>query len=198
MKLHTILAGAALALATSIAGAASAQELVVNGGFETGDFSGWSSGGGNYVNPADSCYSGACAHSGAFGVSFGAVGGESPLSQVIATHAGDAYTISFWLNSIGSMGDSVSLSWDGNLLFSQSNIPAEGWVQHTFTATASTDSTVLSLGLRNDPSWDGLDDISVTDASGGVPEPATWAMMLTGFVGAGAALRGRRRMALAA
>jgi hypothetical protein len=28
--------------------------------------------------------------------------------------------------------------------------------------------------------------------STGVPEPATWALMLTGFLGAGAALRSRR------
>ena len=38
-----------------------------------------------------------------------------------------------------------------------------------------------------------------TEISGGVPEPATWAMMLAGFGGLGAVLRGRRtRAALAA
>ncbi|HLZ74290.1 PEPxxWA-CTERM sorting domain-containing protein [Phenylobacterium sp.] len=31
--------------------------------------------------------------------------------------------------------------------------------------------------------------------AGGVPEPASWALMIIGFGGAGAALRGRRRMA---
>ena len=34
--------------------------------------------------------------------------------------------------------------------------------------------------------------------SAGVPEPASWALMLTGFLGAGAALRSRRRTAVAA
>jgi hypothetical protein len=34
--------------------------------------------------------------------------------------------------------------------------------------------------------------------SPGVPEPASWALMLTGFLGAGAALRSRRRTAVAA
>jgi hypothetical protein len=35
------------------------------------------------------------------------------------------------------------------------------------------------------------------DTAGGVPEPATWALMLTGFFGAGATMRSVRRAALA-
>ena len=36
------------------------------------------------------------------------------------------------------------------------------------------------------------------DVTGGIPEPATWGLMLLGFGGAGAALRAsRRRMAFA-
>jgi hypothetical protein len=31
-------------------------------------------------------------------------------------------------------------------------------------------------------------------ATGGVPEPAAWALMLVGFGGVGVALRGKRRM----
>lgn len=44
------------------------------------------------------------------------------------------------------------------------------------------------------------EDIGVSLSSGGaVPEPAAWALMLTGFMGAGAALRAnRRRVAVAA
>jgi len=41
------------------------------------------------------------------------------------------------------------------------------------------------------------DSIVVQQGAGGVPEPATWALMLLGFGGAGAAIRSRRR-ALAA
>lgn len=37
----------------------------------------------------------------------------------------------------------------------------------------------------------------IIKSSGGVPEPAAWALMLVGFGGLGAALRSRRRMALA-
>jgi len=52
-----------------------------------------------------------------------------------------------------------------------------------------------------DEAW-GLDNVAfratVADApTGGVPEPATWAMMILGFGAAGTALRSRRRTALA-
>lgn len=189
MKIRTLLASAAILGACLAAGAAGAQNLVNNGGFETGDFSGWSPGGGAVQN-AVAC--GSCVHAGAFGASFS---GEqmSPLGQSLATMAGATYTVSFWLNRLGEMPNSVSLTWDGQVIFSQSDSPGGGWVQHTFTETASSDSTVLSFGLG--PGASALDDISVTQA---VPEPATWAMMLTGFLGAGAALRSRRRAAVAA
>jgi len=39
---------------------------------------------------------------------------------------------------------------------------------------------------------------AVTLDSGAVPEPATWSMMILGFLGAGAALRSRRRQAVCA
>ena len=51
-------------------------------------------------------------------------------------------------------------------------------------------------GGGNDDSW-GIDNLSVTSSTGGVPEPATWALMLLGFGGLGTALRSRRRATLA-
>jgi hypothetical protein len=55
--------------------------------------------------------------------------------------------------------------------------------------------------LRGGPSslyFDGSVTYSLGANGGGVPEPATWALMLTGFTGAGLALRGRRRQMAAA
>ncbi len=63
--------------------------------------------------------------------------------------------------------------------------------------------STLTVGFRaagagwqggTDESW-GLDNFSVTlnNATGAVPEPATWAMMLMGFGAVGGALRSRRR-----
>ncbi|MBS0479011.1 MAG: PEP-CTERM sorting domain-containing protein [Proteobacteria bacterium] len=69
----------------------------------------------------------------------------------------------------------------------------------TFAHTGST----LTVGFRaagagwqggTDEEW-GLDNFRVTaiNATGGVPEPATWAMMLVGFGAVGGALRSRRK-----
>ncbi len=58
--------------------------------------------------------------------------------------------------------------------------------------------------MANDPwmffdvSVDGTPLTFTLDTSGGIPEPASWALMIAGFGGVGAALRSRRRPALAA
>ena len=74
---------------------------------------------------------------------------------------------------------------------------AQGWFTVTHKFTAKTPSQLLSflsigtpLGL---PAAALLDGVSLTT----VPEPATWATMILGFFGLGAALR-RRRVAVAA
>ena len=53
----------------------------------------------------------------------------------------------------------------------------------------------MNQGL-GDEGW-GLENIVIDGVApgGAVPEPATWAMMLMGFFGLGAALRGRRELA---
>jgi hypothetical protein len=76
----------------------------------------------------------------------------------------------------------VSLAWGGTTIFDQTNIPANGWTQYSFIETASSNSTLLAFGLRQEASSSGLDDISVAAA---VPEPSTWAMMLLGFAAIG-------------
>jgi hypothetical protein len=58
------------------------------------------------------------------------------------------------------------------------------------------DGFFTSLGL--DPRNYGLAFSATTERSGGVPEPASWALMVLGFGGLGAVLRNRRRGALAA
>ena len=71
------------------------------------------------------------------------------------------------------------------------------WSQKTWSADLGPGAYTLRLaGTGNGNAWDVLvDDVQLRQVSRGggavsaAPEPATWAMMLLGFVGAGAAIR---------
>lgn len=170
----------------------SSANLVSNGGFETGDFTGWTGGfPDNFVatGTANSSY----VHTGNKGVAFGATY-LSALSQSLATVAGTTYDVSFWLNSNGLSFNEVTLSWGGTTIFDQTDIPANGWTEYSLIETATSNTTLLAFGLEQDAGYSGLDDVRVTAA---VPEPATWALMLIGFAGVGfAAYRRNNRTPL--
>jgi hypothetical protein len=75
-----------------------------------------------------------------------------------------------------------------------------GWktASMSFTADAATqDLKFLATGgpTASLPPFALLDGVSLTGA--GVPEPASWALMILGFGGVGAMVRGRRRQAIA-
>lgn len=77
----------------------------------------------------------------------------------------------YWLKLANAQGASITY-WDQSDGASASFHSTEGEIaSHTFT---------------------------VTGTSGAIPEPATWALMLTGFLGAGVVLRDQRRRAYAA
>ena len=70
-------------------------DLVVNGGFETGDFTGWTTS----IDPTFDGVDTAAPHDGNFAAFFGNVSGISTISQTLATAAGTLYHIEFWLQS---------------------------------------------------------------------------------------------------
>jgi hypothetical protein len=133
--------------------------LVLNGDFETGDFSGWTSSG-NFTYTSvvtGSMY----AHSGTYGAKMGPSGSLGYLSKTLATTAGTSYLLSFWVDSNGTTPNEFLVSWDGTTLFDQTNLGAVGWTNLQFVVSATGSSTVLQFGFRDDHSYLGLDDISV-------------------------------------
>lgn len=155
--------------------------LVTNGGFETGDFTGWvQSGNLGYTSVSTS------AHSGSYGAWFGPVGSYGYISQVLPTTAGWLYDLSFW--GTADAGYPTQVWWNGVLVYNLAGAPGN-WTLLTVEDLAATgSSTELKLGFRNDPSYTGVDDIDVVPSSA-IPEPSTMILAALGL----AALAWRRR-----
>jgi alpha-tubulin suppressor-like RCC1 family protein len=132
-----------------------------NGGFESGDFRGWTTSGNfvfTYVTPKPATY----VHSGTYGAELGPVGALGYLSQNFLTTAGANYLLSFWLdNPDGATPNEFLVSWNGATLLDETNLPATGWTHFQFQVPANGSSAVLQFGFRNDNSYFGLDDISI-------------------------------------
>jgi hypothetical protein len=141
--------------------------LVQNGGFEAGSFAGWAQSG----NTGASAYtlvstSSAYVHSGSYGVQSGPSGSLFYLTQTLATTPGQNYLLSFWLGnpSAGTPNQFVA-SWNGATVINQLNLGALDWTNEQFIVTATSGSTAIQFGFRNDPSYFGFDDVSVTPVS---------------------------------
>jgi alpha-tubulin suppressor-like RCC1 family protein len=139
-----------------------AANLVANGGFETGDFSGWNLSGNATPDTLVSTKSG-YVHSGNYGAQCGPVGSLVYLSQSLPTIPGITYLLSFWLNSPdGVTPNEFVLSCNGATLLDKTNLAAIGWTNLQFAVTAITTSTMLQFGFRDDNTYLGLDNVSLT------------------------------------
>ena len=196
MKVRTLLVVVAVTLLLC-APMAFGQNLLTNGGFESGSFSGWTTGGNfedtEVVSGAFYEYTGA--QEGSFYAVLGPVGSDGTLSQSFATTAGTQYTFSFWIASVGDDPSDFSASWDGTVVYSATD-PDTGanWSQLTFTETGTGHDTI-SFSFRDDPAYIGLDNVSVTAQSGQgtVPEPSSFLLMGSGALALAGVIRRKLR-----
>jgi hypothetical protein len=151
-------------VATLLALSSTAQaNLVTNPGFETGDFTGWTQFGNVGFTGVDGS-----PHSGSFAAFFGPVGSLGFLSQTLATTPGVRYDLSFFLQSDGGTPNQFQVSWNGSLISDQLNLPAFGYTERDFLSLlATTSTTPLVFGFRDDPGFLFLDDVTLDP----VPEP---------------------------
>jgi hypothetical protein len=193
--MRKLLTGAAFAAIMTLAGHASAANLLVNGSFETGDFIGWTQSGNlGFTSVTSGDYDGSPAENGIYYVYEGPIGSDGILSQTFSDTAGATLYISGWVIGNGTSPSDVGFYFDGAPVVYITPVPDQPWTEYTATVTA-TGSDTFSVGFRNDPSYDGLDNFSVSTT---IPEASTWAMMMLGFGGLGFAGFRARRTAVAA
>ncbi len=157
--LNDLAAGAeqgAVTIGFNLGGAGSGANIVQNGGFENGTLD-WITGNQVQAGSPDDIE----AHSGSYYLSLANVGSDAFTSQTLATETGAEYAISLWYYASGQYPDDLNVLFGGTNVLSLSDPAAAGWTEYTEYATATSDTTVLSIGGRNDPAEDGVDDVSV-------------------------------------
>lgn len=192
MNLRALAISALLATA-SFATSAAGANLITNGGFETGDFSGWTLSGNQTYTSVEKSIFDLTPHTGQYFAALGGDADHSYVSQTFTDTPGEQLLLTFFVESDGREPNLLDVSFTDGFFTDLSAIDSTNGkydeYQYAVTGTGLDTLTFDSVDFATNL---GLDDVSVTSISD-VPEPQTWALMLAGAFGAGGGLRLARR-----
>jgi PEP-CTERM motif len=182
-----------LAMIAVSAATASASSIVTNGDFQTGNFSGWTVNTSPVTNhPWTVRQDGSnfFASTGCEGIECieGNSTQEAWLSQVLPTVAGATYTVTFdYSQSLpgesGGTPNELEVDFGSTDLVDLINLTSTSPHTYSFTVMATTNATELMFLGEQNPSYDYLDNVSVTQVSSATPEPASLALFGSGLFG---------------
>jgi hypothetical protein len=193
LKLRNVLVSTLMAAGLASLAPAAMANLLTNGGFETGSFSGWTQGGNTGATGVGGSF---YVQSGLYGAYLGPVGSDGSLSQSFSTDVGAQYRLTFWLRSDGYTVNDFSAAVNSTVLYSDVNIAAQAYKEYAYNFMG-TGSDSVTFKFRNDPGYLSLDTVSVekiAEPQAAVPEPASLALIGLGLAG----IAQRRRRARAA
>ena len=131
--------------------------LVVNCGFETGDFTSWTRSGDlsfTSIEPGG--------HSGMFGLVTGPTSDLGFIGQTLATTLGGSYSVCSWLGNLGGGPNRFQVSWGGTVIRDdQDLLPFGAYVQFCDDVIATSDTTEVKFGFLQIPSFFVFDDVSI-------------------------------------
>ena len=181
---------ASFALALWAVVTSASGNLLVNGGFETGNFTGWVQGG-NTGGTGVQCPgpTSPTVEEGNCSAFLGPAGSDGTLSQGFTTTAGQPYTTSFAVLFDGGVPSDFSAFFNGSL-YSVTNPPlSAGFLSLSFVTIATGPNSTLSFSFRDDPGFIFLDAVSVLPGVVAVPEPSSLALLSLGLFGVALARR---------
>jgi hypothetical protein len=205
MNYARLAALAALALVAPVS-ANAATNLVVNGDFDQpGSGGGWTQQAiipGWFSESGDSIEAG---NAGVYGASCRTAGCQllevnanrmgSVSQQVTGLRPGAGYTFGWSMAGRDGGGPQhLDVSVDGLLVGTMASSSFGGWIDRAVRFTAQGSTARINFASRNAGGNDSYGNLITNVAVGGVPEPASWAMMIIGFGMVGTVVRRRAAM----